>query len=111
MNGAVHDIVRQRHRTAEFVEFLELLNRTYTQDTKIRIVLDNHSAHVSKQLQEYLLGSPNRLEFVFTPKRGSWLNLIEVFFAKMANAMLKGIRVNSKQELIDRVEQYLAEVN
>lgn len=111
INGTVHGIVRERHRTAEFVEFLELLNETYAQDTKIRIVLDNHSAHVSKQLQEYLLGRPNRFEFVFTPKHGSWLNLIEVFFAKMANTMLRGIRVNSKQELIDRIEQYLAEVN
>jgi transposase len=111
VNGAVHGLVRERHRTVEFIEFLELLNGAYATDKKIRIVLDNHSSHVSKQLQEYLLSRPNRFEFVFTPKHGSWLNLIEVFFAKMANTMLRGIRVASKQELIDRIEQYLAKVN
>jgi transposase len=111
VNGTVHGLVRERHRTVEFIEFLELLNGAYALDKKIRIVLDNHSSHVSKQLQEYLLSRPNRFEFVFTPKHGSWLNLIEVFFAKMANTMLRGIRVASKQQLIDRIEQYLAKVN
>jgi transposase len=111
VNGTVHGLVRERHRTVEFIEFLELLNGAYALDKKIRIVLDNHSSHVSKQLQEYLLTRPNRFEFIFTPKHGSWLNLIEVFFAKMANTMLRGIRVASKQQLIDRIEQYLAKVN
>ncbi|MBI3894017.1 MAG: transposase, partial [Candidatus Wallbacteria bacterium] len=50
-------------------------------------------------------------EFIFTPKHGSWLNLIESFFGKMAKSMLRGIRVKSKQELKDRIMQYLAELN
>jgi transposase len=111
MNGVVHGLVRERHRSLEFIEFLELINEAYAPQTKIRIVLDNHSAHVSRQLQEYLASKPNRFEFVFTPKHGSWLNLVEVFFAKMANTMLRGIRVESKQQLIRRIEQYLAEIN
>jgi len=53
----------------------------------------------------------NRFEFVFTPKHGSWLNLIESFFGKMANTMLRGIRVETKEELKQRILQYLAEVN
>ena len=54
---------------------------------------------------------PNRFEFVFTPKHGSWLNMIESFFGKMTKQMLRGIRVKTKQELIDRIYQYFEEVN
>ena len=53
----------------------------------------------------------HRFKFVFTPTHGSWLNLIESFFSKMTKQMLRGIRVDSKQELIDRIYQYFDEVN
>jgi len=52
-----------------------------------------------------------RFEFVYTPKHGSWLNLIEVFFSKMTRAFLRSLRVGSKEELKQRIEQYLDEVN
>ena len=52
-----------------------------------------------------------RFEFVFTPKHGSWLNMIESFFSKMTKQMLKGIRVKSKQELVDRIYKYFKEIN
>lgn len=109
--GSVHGIVRDRHRTCEFIEFLNVLNAHYAADKKIRLVLDNHSAHISKELQKYLATVPNRFEFVFTPKHGSWLNLIEVFFSKMTRALLRGIRVGSKAELVRRIESYLKFVN
>lgn len=47
-----------------------------------------------------------RFEFVFTPKHGSWLNMIESFFSKLTKQMLRGIRVNSKEELEARIYQY-----
>ena len=60
---------------------------------------------------ESLASVPNRFEFVFTPKHGSWLNLVESFFGKLARTLLRGIRVSSKQELRARLELYLQEVN
>ena len=60
-------------------------------------ILDNHSAHTSKETQEYLNTIPGRFEFVFTPKHGSWLNMIEGFFSKMTKQMLGGIRVETKK--------------
>ena len=54
---------------------------------------------------------PNRFEFIFTPTHGSWLNLIESFFGKMARTLLRAIRVKSKDELKTRIEMYLREVN
>ena len=62
-------------------------------------------------VMEYLNTRPDRFKFVFTPKHGSWLNIIESFFGKMSRAMLRGIRVKSKEELVQRIYQYIDEVN
>ena len=77
----------------------------------IRLVLNNHSAHVSKETRSYLETTPQRFVFVFTPTHGSWLNLIENQFSKMTRTMLRGIRVASKQEPIDRIHRYFEEIN
>jgi transposase len=111
LTGIAHGIVRDRHRSREFVEFLGVLDEHYPSDTHIRVVLDNHSAHVSKETMAFLATRPGRFEFIFTPKHGSWLNLVEAFFAKMAKTMLRGIRVGSKQELRERIEMWLLELN
>ncbi len=52
-----------------------------------------------------------RFQFVFIPKHGSWLNLVENLFSKMARTMLREIRVGTKQELVDRIHLYFEEVN
>ena len=111
LQGEVLGLVRDRHRGTEFIEFLQLADRHYSAGQRIRVVLDNHSAHISKQTRGYLASVPNRFEFIFTPKHGSWLNLVESFFGKLARTLLRGIRVSSKAELKDRIELYLKEVN
>ena len=111
LSGEVLGLVRKRHRSAEFIEFLELVNAHYPAGARIRIVLDNHSAHISKQTRAFQSTLPNRFEFTFTPKHGSWLNLIESFFGKMAKTLLRGIRVASADELKARIDLYLKEIN
>ena len=111
LTGEVHAQAVDRHRSREFVMFLQMLDGRYPPTAKIRIILDNHSAHISKETREYLASVPNRFEFIFTPKHGSWLNLIEMFFAKMTKTMLRGIRVSSKEELKERIRKYIDEVN
>jgi transposase len=110
-NGEVMGLVRDRHRSAEFIEFLRLADAHYPAEARIRMVLDNHSAHISRETRAFLATVPNRFEFIFTPAHGSWLNLIESFFGKMAKTLLRGIRVTSKAELRTRIEMYLREVN
>jgi len=109
--GEVTSLVRDRHRSKEFVEFLDILNCKHPKEWKIRMVLDNHSAHISKETQAYLKKHPDRFEFVFTPKHGSWLNLIEVFFSKIARSFLRHIRVQSKQELVERIYRGIEQIN
>ena len=65
----------------------------------------------TKETQRYLASRPQRFQFVFVPKHGSWLNLVENMFSKMARSMLREIRVQSKQELIERIHLYFQEVN
>src|SRR5205814_4600796 len=104
LTGKVHALVRDRHRSREFIEFLKLLDAAYPAHTAIKLILDNHSAHISKETKAWLAAQPaERFEFTFTPKHGSWLNLVEGFFSKLARSVLRHIRVASKQELKDRL--------
>jgi len=111
LTGVLLARVEERHRSREFVAWLKDVNAHYPETWKIRIILDNHSAHISRETQQYLATVPNRFEFTFTPKHGSWLNLIEVFFSKLARTLLRDIRVASKAELKERIRAYLAELN
>lgn len=111
LTGEAIPLVRNTHNSDDFIEFLKLLDEHYAAGDTIQIILDNHSVHTSKKVKQFLSAMQGRFVFVFTPKHGSWLNMIEGFFGKMTRQMLKGIRVSSKQELVDRIYQYFDEVN
>ena len=112
LSGKVHALVRDRHRSREFIEFLKLLDAAYPARTAIKLILDNHSAHISKETKTWLADRPaGRFEFTFTPKHGSWLNLVEGFFSKFARSVLRHIRVASKQELKERIMAGIDDVN
>jgi transposase len=112
LTGKVHALVRDRHRSREFIEFLKLLDAAYPANTAIKLILDNHSAHISRETRAWLATRPaGRFEFTFTPTHGSWLNLIEGFFSKFARSVLRHIRVASKQELKERIMAGIEDVN
>lgn len=110
-SGKVIPLVTDKHRSKEFIEFLKLMDKHYPADWKIRVILDNHSAHVSKETTAWLQAKPGRFEFIFTPKHGSWLNMIEMFFSKIARSFLRHIRVESKQELKERIYKGIEAIN
>ena len=109
--GEAIPLVRDKHSSMEYIEFLKLLDDKYPKGDKLRIVLDNLKVHTSEATRKYLATVPGRFEFVFTPKHGSWLNMVEGFFSKMTRQMLRGIRVKSREELTNRVYRYFAEIN
>lgn len=109
--GEAIPLVSETHKSSDFVSFLKALDEKYPEGDKLRIILDNLSAHTSRETQEYLNTIPERFEFVFTPTHGSWLNMVEGFFSKMTRQMLMGIRVDSKEELVERIYKYFDEVN
>ena len=110
-DGHIIAQVHERHRSREFILLLKELDDFYPKNCTIRIILDNHSAHISKETMSYLATRPNRFIYVHTPKHGSWLNLIETFFSKISRTFLKRIRVGSKGELRDRILKGIAEIN
>ena len=109
--GHVTGRVERRHRSREFIALLRDLDAYYPQDCTLRLVLDNHSAHLSKETQAYLASRPNRFKYVLTPTHGSWLNLAETLFGKMARTFLRHIRVHSWEELRDRILKGITEIN
>ena len=109
--GEAIPLVRDKHSSKEYIEFLKLLDTKYPKKDKIRLILDNLKVHSSEETRKYLATVPGRFEFVFTPKHGSWLNLIEGFFSKLTRQSLKGIRVKTKEELVERIYKYFDEVN
>ncbi len=111
LTGEAIPLVRNTHNSDDFIDFLKILNERYPEGDTIQVILDNHSVHTSKKVKQYLSTLPRRFAFIFTPKHGSWLNMIEGFFGKMTRQMLKGIRVSSKEELVGRIYQYFDEVN
>src|ERR1700694_5801526 len=112
LTGKVHALVKERHRRRGFIEFLKLLDAAYPASAAIKLILDNHSAHISRETQAWLAALPaGRLFFSFPPKHGSWLNLIEGFFSKFARSVLRHIRVASKQELKERIMAGIEDVN
>lgn len=109
--GEAIPLVSETHASKDYIEFLKILDNKYPKGDKIRLVLDNLKVHSSEETRKYLATVPGRFEFVFTPKHGSWLNMVEGFFSKMTKQMLRGIRVKSKAELTDRIYRYFKEVN
>ena len=109
--GSVTETVSRTHNSDDFISFLKKLDSSYPEEKKIRLILDNLKVHTSKKTKEYLLTVPNRFEFVFTPKHGSWLNIVEMLFSKLARTMLREIRVKTVDELKNRIDQYFEEIN
>ncbi len=94
------------------VIFFGIFIITLVASTAIKLTLDNHSAHISEETKAWLATRPEgRFEFIFTPKHGSWLNLVEGFFSKLARSVLRHIRVASKQELEDRIMAAIDDIN
>lgn len=77
LTGEAIPLVSTSHKSSDFINFLKILDEKYPEGTSIRLILDNHSAHTSKETKRYLATLPEgRFVFVFTPTHTSWLNII-----------------------------------
>jgi len=110
ISGKITYKIFEQHKSWEFIQFLKELELSYPEE-KIKIIMDNHKIHTSKETREYLETVPDKFEFIFTPKHASWLNIIESFFSKMTRSLLRGIRVDSIKELEERISQYIDKIN
>jgi hypothetical protein len=102
-DGHVTARVEDRHRAVEFIGLLSDLDRYYPPEGTIHLTLDNHSAHICRETNAFLAQHPNRFQYVLTRKHGSWLDIVETLFGKMARTFLRHIRVQSLAELKTRI--------
>ena len=106
LTGKVIGKVADRTRSKEFLSFLKLLERRTPKDKDLHVVLDNHSAHKTPEIMQWLEKKP-RIHFHFTPTSSSWLNAVEGWFAQLERrALYRGI-FTSVQELRDELERYI----
>ena len=110
-DGHVFAQVQRRHRSREFIGLLKEIDAYYPLDAQIRIILDNHSSHISQETRAYLATRLGRFIYIHTPTHGSWLNLAETLFGKMARTFLRHIRVSSWGELKKRILLGVQELN
>ena len=85
------------------IEFLQLVDPSYPASTAIKIIPATIPPTLRRNQSLARYPTRGRFEFTFTPKHGSWLNLVEGFFSKLARSVLRHIRVASKHELAERI--------
>jgi transposase len=99
-----------RHTSAEFVSFLEELLATQPHGREVHVILDNLSAHKSKAVRRFLEGNP-QVHFHFTPTYSSWLNQVEIWFAKIERDVIERGVFTSTTDLARKLMRYLRRYN
>jgi transposase len=107
-SGPVLGSDADKNDSAHFVGFLEEPDRAVHPGLSIHLVLDNGSSHVSKQTKAWLAAHP-RFRAHHTPKHGSWLNQVELFFSILARRLLRRGEFASREELVAKVMAFIAE--
>lgn len=110
-SGKVYGLCFERKRQAEFIAFLEHLEREIASPIRtIHIVCDNLKVHSGKQVLAWLANHP-RFRFHFTPVHCSWMNQIEQWFGILQRKRLRIADFDSKDHLRERIDQFIAEWN
>jgi transposase len=104
--GAVLGKTVERHTSAEFVAFLSELVAHQPKRKEIHVILDNLSAHKTKKVEEFLAEHP-RVKLHFTPTYSSWLNQVELWFAKIERDVITRGIFSSVKDLARKLMRYI----
>jgi transposase len=112
LNGKVIGTCHPRHRSREFVKFLNHLEEQLPADQQAHLILDNYCTHKSAAVQRWLKPKKRkRFHFHFTPTSSSWLNQVERFFALITGRMIRRGTFHSTVELETAIYKWLASWN
>jgi transposase len=112
LNGKVIGTCQQRHRSREFVRFLNHLEKQLPAEQEIHLIMDNYCTHKSAGVQRWLRPKKRkRFHFHFTPTSSSWLNQVERFFALITGRMIRRGTFPSAQELEKAIYHWLGTWN
>jgi transposase len=108
--GEVLGRTRERHRSAEFIQFLDVIDENVPNELAVHVILDNLSTHKTPRVKRWLQRHP-RFQLHFTPTHASWLNQVERWFAGLTDRQLRRGSHRSKRELRAAIEAYIANTN
>jgi transposase len=110
LSGEVHGKTVSRHTSEEFLAFLDELIATQPRRREIHVILDNLSAHKSKKVRSFLEANP-RVKLHFTPTYSSWLNQVEIWFAKIERDVIARGVFTSTTDLSRKLMRYIRRYN
>ena len=112
LNGKVIGTCQSRHRSREFIRFLNQLEKELPTDVAVHLIMDNYCTHKSAEVQRWLKPKKReRFHFHFTPTSSSWLNQVERWFALITNRMIRRGTFHSVAELENAIYHWLSNWN
>jgi transposase len=105
-SGRVHGKTAARHTSREFVAFLNEVVSLCPKRKQIHIILDNLSAHKTTLVREFLQQNP-QVQFHFTPTYSSWLNQVELWFARIERDVIARGIFTSVSDLARKLRRYI----
>jgi len=104
--GRVNGMPAERHRSLDFLRFMDRVVIEYGPTRELHVILDNLSAHKTKAVRAWLAAHPN-VHFHFTPTYSSWLNQVELWFAKIERDLIARGIFTSVPDLRKKLRQYI----
>ena len=99
--------LHRRHRSREFREFLDVIEAQVPDALEVHIIVDNYGTHKTAMIRKWFAKRP-RFHVHFTPTYGSWINLVERWFAELTNKRLRRGVFRSVKELEAAIREYIA---
>lgn len=106
-SGEIIGECHRRHRSVEFRKFLNTIDASVPGHLDVHLILDNYGTHKTPVIQRWLLRHP-RFHLHFTPTYGSWLNLVERWFADLTEKRVRRGTFRSTRELEHAILEYIA---
>jgi transposase len=106
VTGKVIGQHQRRHRHQEFLRFLKTIDRNTPAELDLHLICDNYGTHKTPEIRTWLASHP-RFHLHFTPTSGSWLNLVERWFAELTNRKLRRSAHRSVKELETDVNAWI----
>ena len=110
LEGKVIGTCLPRHRHQEFLRFLRRLDRAFTRDLDLHLIVDNYGTHTHPKVKAWL-ARHRRFHLHFTPTSASWLNLVERWFREITQKSIRRGVFRSVPDLIAAIDDYLTIYN
>ena len=99
--------LHRRHRSREFRQFLDAIEAQVPAELEVHLIADNYGTHKTALIQKWFAKRP-RFHVHFTPTYGSWINLVERWFAELTNKRIRRGVFRSVKELESAIREYIS---